>query len=74
MHVVVSKLRRVMVGMYELKSLRYLPFLFLLLAVIPSVSFAQNATIVGTVTDPSGAVMPNVNVTITNTQTGWTRT
>src|ERR1041385_3619671 len=74
MHVVVSKLRRVMVGMYELKSLRYLPVLFLLLAVLPSVSFAQNATIVGTVTDPSGAVMPNVNVTITNTQTGWTRT
>jgi len=60
--------------MYKQKSLRYLPFLFLLLGVMPSVSFAQNATIVGTVTDPSGAVMPNVNVTVTNTQTGWTRT
>src|SRR5262249_34822925 len=29
---------------------------------------------VGTVTDPSGAVMPNVNVTVTNPATGWTRT
>ena len=37
-------------------------------------AFAQQATIVGTVTDPSGAVMPNVNITITNPQTGWTRT
>jgi len=41
---------------------------------MPSVSFAQNATIVGTVSDPSGAVMPNVNITITNPQTGWSRT
>jgi len=60
--------------MCKLRSLRYLPILFLLLAVIPSVSFAQNATIVGTVTDPSGAVMPNVNVTVTNPATNWTRT
>src|SRR5262249_34417385 len=36
--------------------------------------FAQNGTIVGTVTDPSGAVMPNVNVTLTNTGTAWSRT
>jgi len=74
MHVVVSKLSRVTEGMCKLRSLRYLPILFLLLAVIPSVSFAQNATIVGTVTDPSGAVMPNVNVTVTNPATNWTRT
>ncbi|HKV24302.1 MAG TPA: carboxypeptidase-like regulatory domain-containing protein [Candidatus Acidoferrum sp.] len=32
--------------------------------------YAQQATIVGTVTDPSGAVIPNVSVTITNTDTG----
>jgi len=60
--------------MCKLRSLRYLPVLFLLLAVIPSVSFAQNATIVGTVTDPSGAVMPNVSVTVTNVETGRVRT
>jgi hypothetical protein len=35
---------------------------------------AQQATIVGTVTDPSGAVIPNVNITIANPGTGWIRT
>ena len=34
--------------------------------------FAQEATIVGTVTDPSGAAVPNVSVTVTNTDTGVT--
>src|SRR6266536_4194621 len=55
-------------------KLHYSSFLCLLLFGFPSVSFGQNATIVGTVTDPSGAAMPNVNVTITNSETGWTRT
>ena len=31
---------------------------------------AQQATIVGTVTDPSGASLPNVNITVTNTESG----
>ena len=31
---------------------------------------AQEATVVGTVTDPSGAAVPNVSVTLTNQQTG----
>jgi len=61
-------------GLFRLSRLKYLPFLFLLLCLIPAASYAQNATIVGTVTDPSGAVMPNVNVTVTNPATGWTRT
>jgi hypothetical protein len=42
--------------------------------VLPSAAFAQSGTIVGTVTDPSGAAMPNVKVTATNTDTSWTRT
>src|SRR5690348_11736642 len=33
-------------------------------------AFAQEATIVGTVTDPSGAAVPNVTVTLTNSETG----
>jgi hypothetical protein len=37
-------------------------------------AFAQDATIVGTVTDPSGSVLPNVTITITNTETGVART
>ncbi len=31
---------------------------------------AQEATVVGTVTDPTGAALPNVSVTLTNTETG----
>src|SRR5438034_6038215 len=37
-------------------------------------AFAQQATIVGTVTDPSGAVIANAKVTATNTETGVVRT
>jgi len=74
MQFAVSKLSGVAEGVFKSRNLRYLPFLFLLLFLMPAVSFAQNATIVGTVTDPSGAVMPNVNVTATNAATGWTRT
>jgi hypothetical protein len=48
----------------------YWAVLFLALAGLPSRSFAQTATILGTVTDPSGAVIPNVSVEITNTDTG----
>src|SRR5580692_8407078 len=50
-----------------------LRFLFLLLVALIGFSastFAQQATIVGTVTDPSGAVVPNVSVILTNTETG----
>ncbi|HVO58168.1 MAG TPA: TonB-dependent receptor [Dongiaceae bacterium] len=55
-------------------SWRLLPYAVLLLLIgLPSVAFAQNATIVGTVTDPSGAAMPNVNVTVSNSETGFTR-
>jgi hypothetical protein len=40
----------------------------------PFLAFAQEATIVGTVTDPSNSVIPNVKITVTNTETGQTRT
>ncbi len=36
-------------------------------------ALAQEATIVGTVTDPTGAAVPNAAITITNTDTGVTR-
>src|SRR5258708_7909926 len=45
-----------------------------LLAGFSSLAFGQEATIVGTVTDPSGSVVPNVSITLTNTDTGQTRT
>src|SRR3569833_3093871 len=33
-----------------------------------STAFAQQATVVGTVTDPAGAALPNVNITVTNAE------
>lgn len=36
-------------------------------------AFGQEATIVGTVTDPSGSVVPNVAITITRVETGEAR-
>ncbi len=50
--------------------LRYLLVLLVALIGFSASTFAQQATIVGTVTDPSGAVVPNVSVTLTNAETG----
>jgi hypothetical protein len=36
-------------------------------------ALAQEATILGTISDPSGAAIPNVTVTVTNTDTGISR-
>jgi hypothetical protein len=43
-------------------------------ALLAASAFAQEATIVGTVTDPSGAAVPNATITITNNDTGVQRT
>jgi len=54
-----------------------LRFLFVLLVALIGFSastFAQQTTIVGTVTDPSGAAVANVAVTVTNADTGAVRT
>jgi hypothetical protein len=55
-------------------NIRYLLILFLLLAGLPFLAAAQEATIVGTVTDPSGGVVPNVTITVTHVETGRVRT
>jgi len=49
---------------------RSLCCLAMLIVLFCGYAFAQEATIVGTVTDPTGAAIPNVNITITNTETG----
>ena len=54
---------------------RWLPVLFVSILLAPATAFAQaaGATLQGTVSDDQGAVMPGANVTITNVETGWTR-
>src|SRR5437868_14222797 len=43
--------------------------LLLAFALISSAQTGTGGTLLGTVTDPSGAVMPNVGITVTNTDT-----
>ncbi len=42
--------------------------------ILSAQGFAQEATIVGTVTDPSGAAVANATITVTNLDTGLART
>ena len=49
------------------KFLAFTAFLFIFASVL---AFAQEATVVGTVTDQTGAALPNVTITLTNTDTG----
>ncbi|HUJ72852.1 MAG TPA: TonB-dependent receptor, partial [Verrucomicrobiae bacterium] len=58
--------------MSQSKFIRFLVFCVLVL-VFACVASAQEATIVGTVTDPSGAAIPGAAITIVNTETGITR-
>jgi hypothetical protein len=55
-------------------SVSHLVVLALLVLGAAFLTCAQEATIVGTVTDPSGAIVPNVTITITNAKTGALRT
>ena len=56
---------------WKLVAFAVIAFLF---ASMQAFGQGQAGTILGTVTDSSGAVLPNVSVTITNTATGVTKT
>jgi len=53
--------------------MRKLSLLSVLLVAASAAAFAQTATVMGTVTDPTGSVVPNAAVTITNTGTNVKR-
>ena len=55
-------------------GIRHIIVLAALLLCLPMLAMAQNASIVGTVTDPSGAAVPSVKITIANSETGLTHT
>ena len=55
-------------------DLRYVLLFAAIIVFFAAQGLAQEATIVGTVTDPSGAAVPNVNITVTSNDTGLSRT
>src|SRR5215475_4803615 len=55
-------------------DLRLLFAVLLIVVAFGSIAAGQEATIVGTVTDQTGAAVPNASITITNTDTGIART
>jgi hypothetical protein len=58
-----------------MRNMKYLLLSTLLLGMFSTWALGQDtATSLGTVTDPSGGVIPNVTVTITNHATGLART
>ena len=56
------------------RSLKFLAVLLVFLGIAVTRGAAQEGTIVGTVTDPSGAAVPNASITLTNTDTGQQKT
>ena len=60
-------------GAPKRRSLRHLLVLCVVLLGSAFYALGQDATIVGTVTDPSGAAVPNVSITVVNIETGLSR-
>jgi hypothetical protein len=60
------------VATFAVKQFRlsYALLLCVLVLTLSSQAFGQNATVVGTITDPSGAAVANAAITITHTETG----
>src|SRR5665213_3362741 len=68
-------MKRETVKTHKYSLLRIPLALFAMLIFIGTAAYAQGtASVLGTVTDPSGAVIPNANITITNQDNGFIRT
>ena len=62
-------------SIFSVRNVKNLLLGTLLLGMFSNWALGQDtATLLGTVTDPSGSVLPNVTVTITNPATGVTKT
>jgi len=70
MRLVLSALTRSLVGGEKRHAAGLLALVCLVLFLFPFRAAAQTATILGTVTDPSGAAVPNVAISVTKTETG----
>src|SRR5579862_5487629 len=57
-------------GVLRRFATRHAVILAVLFVGLPFAAYGQRATIVGTVTDPSGASVPNVTITVTSVETG----
>jgi hypothetical protein len=67
------KILRVVARARVQRKIRYCAAILAFLIAAALYSFGQEATIVGTVTDPSGAALPRVEVSITSVETGIVR-
>ena len=74
MRLAVSDLASALFSFSKTRNLKYLFLLLLVLVALPVATLAQNATLVGTVTDPQGGSIAGVTITITNTATGAVKT
>ena len=68
-----SKLVSRLLSSSNLCNIKYLLLVVLAVGALPSRSFGQTATVVGTATDPSGGVVAGATVTFTNVDTGVVR-
>src|SRR5256885_1757188 len=74
MYLPISKIFSRLLHASKLDNLKYLLLLAAVLVAMPSRTFGQNATVVGTVTDPSGGSVAGVTITITSASTGAVKT
>src|SRR6267154_472825 len=74
MHLHASRFISRLLQTSKLGNFKYLLLLVVALVAMPSRTFGQSATVVGTITDPSGGSVAGVTITITSASTGAVKT